>query len=237
MAMSAADDPKRDAARDVEGDAELLRRLGSDPAALEAFYRRHVAAVAAFVARRVRDADAVADVVSNTFLAAIRGAEGFDPGRSPDSARFWMLGIARREIAEHHSSAGRQDALARRARGRRQLSDDETARIDELIDAQRLAPEIQVALDELSPAVRDAFVLVAVDGVPQTAAAGVLGISHVALRARLTRARLHLRRRLQGVGTTTADSTADATADAIDPTSLDSTALVTAPVPGGTHGL
>ena len=102
------------------------------------------------------------------------------------------------EIANHHGSAGRQDALVRREHGRRHLSDDETARIDELIDAQRLAPDIQAALDELSPAVRDAFVLVAVDGVPQAAAAGVLGISHVALRARLTRARLHLRRRLQG---------------------------------------
>src|SRR6476659_7110742 len=165
MAMSAAEDPKRE----DEGDAELLRRLGTDPTALEAFYRRHVAGVAAFVARRVRDADAVADIVSNTFLAALRGAAGFDPGRSPDSARFWLLGIARREIANHHGSAGRQDALARRERGRRHLSDDETARIDDLIDAQRLAPEIQAALDELSPAVREAFLLVAVDGVPQAA--------------------------------------------------------------------
>ncbi len=76
---------------------------------------------------------------------------------------------------------------------------------------------------------REAFLLVAVDGVPQAAAAGVLGISHVALRARLTRARLHLRRRLQGVATTTAGPT--------DPTPLDPTTLVTAPVPGGTHGL
>ena len=220
--MSGADETERGG----EEDGELLGRLGSDPAALELFYRRHVAGVAAFVARRVRDADAVADIVSNTFLAAIRGAGGFDPGRSPDSARFWLLGIARREIADHHGSAGRQHALARRERGRRQLSDDETARIDELIDAQRLAPEIQAALDELSPAVREAFLLVAVDGVPQAAAAGVLGISHVALRARLTRARLHLRRRLQ-----------DAAPAGTDPTLLDPTTLVSAPVPGGTHGL
>ena len=65
--MSAAEDPKREG----EDDGELLRRLTTDPAALEVFYRRHVAGVAAFVARRVRDADAVADIVSNTFLAAI----------------------------------------------------------------------------------------------------------------------------------------------------------------------
>jgi RNA polymerase sigma factor (sigma-70 family) len=206
---------------DGEGDAELVKRLGFDPEALESFYRRHVGAVAAFVARRMGDADSVADVVSNTFLAAINGSAGFDPRRSPDTARFWLLGIARREVANHHGSAGRQDALAQREQAGRHLSDDETARIDDLIDAQRLAPEIQSALDRLSPRVRDAFVLVSVDGVPQSAAAGVLGISHAALRARLARARIHLRRHLQ----------------TNDQFRLGQHALATAHTPGGTHGL
>ena len=137
--------------------------------------------------RRENDAHTVADIVSSTFLAAIHGSSTFDRGRSPITARFWLLAIARNEIAKHHGKVGRQQVLWQRERSTRQLSEDETARIDELIDAQRLAPDIQAALDELSPAVRDAFVLVAVDGVPQAAAAGVLGISHVALRARLTR--------------------------------------------------
>jgi RNA polymerase sigma-70 factor (ECF subfamily) len=181
-----------------DGDADLLARLGTDPEAVELLYRRHVAAVAAFVARRLPDADAVADVVSSTFLAAIRGADGFDRRRSPDGARFWLLGIARHEIADHQGRAGRQEALARRDRGGAALSEDETARIDELIDAQRLAPEIQAGLDRLSAPVRDAFVLVAVDGFSQADAAAVLGISSAALRARLTRARLHLRRHLRG---------------------------------------
>ena len=57
-----------------DDDAELVRRLRTHPQAIETFYRRHVAAVAAFVARRVTDADSVADVVSNTFLAAIQGS-------------------------------------------------------------------------------------------------------------------------------------------------------------------
>ena len=154
-----------------DGDADLLARLGTDPEAVELLYRRHVAAVAAFVARRLPDADAVADVVSSTFLAAIRGADGFDRRRSPDGARFWLLGIARHEIADHQGRAGRQEALARRDRGGAALSEDETARIDELIDAQRLAPEIQAGLDRLSAPVRDAFVLVAVDGFSQADAA------------------------------------------------------------------
>jgi RNA polymerase sigma-70 factor (ECF subfamily) len=202
-------------------DAELLVRLRTDPDALEVFYRSHVSDVARFVARRVSSADAVADVVSNTFLAAIKGADGFDPERSPTTARYWLLGIARREVANHYGSSGRDDRLAEREGGRRRLSDDETVRIDELIDAQRLAPEIESALESLSPNVREAFVLVALDGVPQSAAAKVLGISHSALRARLTRARLHLRRRLE----------------ATQRSELGHLTLAAPPSSGGTHGL
>ena len=204
-----------------DGDADLLARMGTDPDALETFYKRHVAAVAAFVARRLYDADAVADVVSNTFLAVIRGSNSFDPGRSPDTARFWVLGIARREVADHQSADGRQRSLARRDRQGPALTEDETARIDELIDAQRLAPEIQAGLARLSPPVREAFLLVTVDGYAQRDAAAVLGISHAALRARLTRARLSLRRHLKH--------------DTVDsPTPI---ALVNAQLPGGNDGL
>src|SRR4051812_29844733 len=106
--MIPADEP------DSESDGELVRRLHIDPDALEAFYRRHVGAVAAFVARRVGDAHSVADVVSNTFLAAINGSASYDRSRNPDTARFWLFGIARREVANHLSAADRQDVLARR---------------------------------------------------------------------------------------------------------------------------
>lgn len=202
-------------------DAELVPRLPTDPDALETFYCRHVADVAAFVARRVTDADTVADVVSSTFISAIKGAPGFDASRSPGTARFWLFAIARREIADHFEARGRQDALARREGARRRLGDDETARIDELIDAQRLAPDIQSALDSLSPGLREALLLVAVEGVPQRDAATVLGISHAALRARLARARLHLRHRLEP----------EARAE------LGQLALATSHLPGGTSGL
>jgi RNA polymerase sigma-70 factor (ECF subfamily) len=202
-------------------DVDLVGRLRTDPDALEAFYRTHVSDVAAFVARRVTSADVVADVVSNTFLAAIQGADSFDPARSPATARYWLLGIARRQVADHYGSSGRDGALAEREASRRRLSDDETARVDELIDAQRLAPNIQAALETLSPTVREAFVLVAVDGFPQTAAAHELGISHAALRTRLARARLHLRRQLEST----------------ERTQLGRLALATTPTSGASHGL
>jgi RNA polymerase sigma factor (sigma-70 family) len=180
-----------------ESDTVLVTRLRTDPEALEAFYRRHVADVAAFIARRVSDANTVADVVSATFLAAVQGAAGFDPDRSPGTALYWMLRIARNEVANHHRQAERQRDVALREGAARRLSDDETARIDDLIDAQRLAPQIQKALEALSPRVSAAFLLVEVDGVRQRSAAVIIGISDTALRARLTRARRHLRRHLQ----------------------------------------
>src|SRR6476660_7584622 len=130
----------------ADRDAELVAHLRTDPSALEAFYRLHVAEVAAFVARRENDAHTVADIVSSTFLAAIHGSSTFDRGRSPITARFWLLAIARNEIAKHHGKVGRQQVLWQRERSTRQLSEDETARIDELIDAERLAPEIRAAL-------------------------------------------------------------------------------------------
>jgi RNA polymerase sigma factor (sigma-70 family) len=208
---------------DAADDIELVARLDHDPDALDAFYRLHVADVAGFVARRVGDAHAVADIVSNTFLAAIKGAPTFDRRRSPDTARFWLLGIARHQVADYLGANDRQLSIGRRAGANRVLSVDDTARIDELIDAERLAPEIAAALERLSPPVRDAFLLVTVDGIPQTAAASMLGISHAALRARLARARLHLRQQLA--------------AAAPDPPDSPDLTLLPSSLPGGPNGV
>src|SRR5262245_27704476 len=128
-------------AGDAEGLADRpVATISEDPDALETFYREHVGAVAAFVARRVSQPDVVADIVSNTFLAAIRGAHTFDSSRSPTTPRYWLLGIARREVANQLTADGRARTLAVRVSGRRRPSEDELEHIEELIDAQRLAP-------------------------------------------------------------------------------------------------
>lgn len=223
-------------------DAELVAVLGTDRRALEVFYRIHVGSVAAFVARRVYDAHAVADIVSNTFLAAINGAGSFDRDRSPDTARFWLLAIARHEVARYHGKAGRQQVLWMREASTRRLSEDETTRIDELIDLQRLAPDVRSALDQLSPRLREALLLVAVDGIPQDEAAAILAISPTALRARLVRARRRLRQHLDGLealdpldGRTT-DSGRAPTSPPPDPPTRDRS-LFPSNLPGGSHGV
>ncbi|MFD0786860.1 sigma factor, partial [Micromonospora azadirachtae] len=62
----------------AEGD---VSRIGVDPVAFEAFYRRHVAAVGRFVARRVDDPHLAADLTADVFLAVIESAAGYRPDR------------------------------------------------------------------------------------------------------------------------------------------------------------
>jgi RNA polymerase sigma-70 factor, ECF subfamily len=45
------------------------------------------------------DADAVGDAVQETFMAAARAFDQFDPARG--TARAWLIGIAHREVAKH----------------------------------------------------------------------------------------------------------------------------------------
>src|SRR4051794_41736559 len=102
-------------------DAELVPRLRSDPAALEAFYRGNVDRVTRFAARRCTSPADVADAVSATFMTAIDASASFDPCRG--TARAWLLGIAAHELSRLHRRAGRERrggggrAGAPRARG------------------------------------------------------------------------------------------------------------------------
>src|SRR3954447_2826302 len=87
-------------------DAELVPRLRSDPAALEAFYRGNVDRVTRFAARRCTSPADVADAVSATFMTAIDAAASFDPCRG--TPRGWLLGIAAHELSRLHRRAGRE---------------------------------------------------------------------------------------------------------------------------------
>jgi len=56
--------------------------IAVDPDALDRFYREHVDAVERFVARRVGDPYAVADLTADVFLAAIEAAGSYSGRRS-----------------------------------------------------------------------------------------------------------------------------------------------------------
>jgi DNA-directed RNA polymerase specialized sigma24 family protein len=71
---------------------DLVARLGTDPAAFEEFYRRHVDAVTRLAVRRVGQPDQAADLVAEVFLAVIESADRYEPDRGEPIA--WVMGVA-----------------------------------------------------------------------------------------------------------------------------------------------
>jgi RNA polymerase sigma-70 factor (ECF subfamily) len=130
-------------------DEELLAAADAD--AFAQFYRRHAAALLAFLVRRAGgQVELAADVCAETFAAALIGVERFDPALGPASA--WLYGIARHKLAD----AQRRGVAETRARERLgiprlQLTDEAIERIEALADV-RAVP----LLDELPAREREA---------------------------------------------------------------------------------
>jgi RNA polymerase sigma-70 factor (ECF subfamily) len=178
-----------------ESDADLLARVPAGDAVAE-LYERHVDAVFRFAVRRSRNPEDVADLVATVFLELFSAAPGFDRRRG--EARPWLLGIAARCLADQRRAGYRRVELAQRLDALPQFRDDEYDRVERMIDAARHAPAMERALKEdLTPAERELFLLVAEDGLTVAEAARCISLSPVAGRMRLARARRKLKAALE----------------------------------------
>jgi RNA polymerase sigma-70 factor (ECF subfamily) len=155
-------------------------------------YLRNVDVLLGYFARRCRDPQTVADLTSETFVRAVDGFAGFDPRRGSD--RAWLFGIAARVFAHHCEQwAGSRDAVARLG-GHRQLDEDEIEELAERIDAEREGVTLMRRCEQLPAVERAAIELVDLEGLTPKEAALALGVSRVAFRKRLSRARSRLRK-------------------------------------------
>jgi RNA polymerase sigma factor (sigma-70 family) len=161
----------------------------------EQVYLRNVDVLMGYFARRCRDPHTVADLTSETFVRAVDGFAGFDPRRGSD--RAWLFGIAARVFARYcEQSAGGRDAVARLG-GHRLLDADEIDELAERIDAEREGAALMRRCARLPAVERAAIELVDLDGLTPQEAALALGVSRVAFRKRLSRARSRLRKEHQ----------------------------------------
>jgi RNA polymerase sigma-70 factor, ECF subfamily len=142
----------------------------------ELLYERHQAAVRSYAVRRSAPAG-VEDVVADTFLVAWRRLE-----EVPESELPWLLGVARRVLADQRRAATRRRSLAER------LKRDAPGTL-EWVSPVGLSPELSGALRALTEHEREALLLVAWDGLTPRDAAVVVGCSSAAFRVRLHRAR------------------------------------------------
>jgi RNA polymerase sigma factor (sigma-70 family) len=162
----------------------------------EQVYLRNVDVLMGYFARRCRDPQTVADLTSETFVRAVEGFAGFDPSRGSD--RAWLFGIAARVFARHcEQSAGGRDAAARLG-GRRLLDGDEIEELAERIDAEREGAALMRRYARLPAVERAAIELVDLEELTPKEAALALGVSRVAFRQRLSRARSRLRKEHEG---------------------------------------
>jgi len=158
----------------------------SDEQRFERFYYAHYDRVAAYLLSRA-GRDHAQDALARTFEVAWRRF-----AEIPEPALPWLLGVARRVLAEQRRAEGRRDALIERIAA--------TVPADGGDYAQTLARRqlVATALAHLSEAQREAVLLVSWDGLSQQDAASVLGCSRAAFAVRLHRARVRLRAEIAG---------------------------------------
>jgi RNA polymerase sigma factor (sigma-70 family) len=169
-------------------DEALLLAARRDADAFAAFYRRHARPLAGFLVRRTRDPEAAADLLAETFAAALTGLDRFDPARGDGAA--WLYGIAHHQLARWQ----RRGAVERRARRRihmerLELSDSDLRAIEACDDAT-------VALEGLPPDQRAAVHARVVQEQDYAAIAAASGSTEPAVRQRVSRGLAALRARL-----------------------------------------
>jgi RNA polymerase sigma-70 factor, ECF subfamily len=168
---------------------DTCRGSGSPQARFEAVYAAHNAAVRTYVRRRVDSQDAD-DVVADVFVVAWRRLRDV-----PEDALPWLLGVARRVMANRWRGATRAAALRDRMLFER----------PSLAPSASMSPEpaqtVLRALSVMREKDRETLLLVAWEALTPAQAATVLGISANTFSARLSRARRRFERALAAEST------------------------------------
>jgi RNA polymerase sigma-70 factor, ECF subfamily len=151
-------------------------------------YREHGRAILAYALRRAGDPEDAADVVAETFLIAWRRLSDVPAG---DRARLWLYGVARRVLANRYRAKQRRTQLGDR------LAESLRTELATHASPRGEAAEALRAMGELSEEDRELLLLVSWEELSPGEAARVLGISALAARSRLHRARRRLRTLLE----------------------------------------
>jgi RNA polymerase sigma-70 factor, ECF subfamily len=152
-------------------------------------YERHAGSVYAYAARRSAR-DEAEDVVAETFLVAWLRIQDV-----PEDALPWLLGVARKVLANARRGAHRRASLGARLRMlSRHVAAGDPA--DEVVSHARILD----ALAALSPKEREARMLVAWEGLDPARAARAAGCTRATFAVRLHRAKRRLMKELESDG-------------------------------------
>ena len=165
---------------------------GGEEAAFADLFERHSRAVYNHAFRLTGSWSVAEDVTQATFLTAWRRRA---QARAVDGAMLpWLLVVATNTARTERRSARRWLAALRRVPPERDNGPDPTDDVAGRIDDERRMAELLALVRRLPRAEREAIALCVWSAVPYGEAAALLGISEVAVRSRVSRARARLAR-------------------------------------------
>jgi RNA polymerase sigma-70 factor (ECF subfamily) len=152
------------------------------------YYRR----VLGYALRRTASGQVAEDVVAETFMVAWRRIGDVPPA---DEALPWLLGVARRVLANSRRAEGRRDRLQARLEG--VAGREASSEADEAVLASEQQVEILAALERLRPNEAEILQLAVWEELTHAQIAVVLDCSVNAVGIRLHRARQAFREQLK----------------------------------------
>ena len=178
---------------DQLSEAALVERLQrGDTAAFDAVYAAYHARLFTFLVRLVRNRDRAADLLEETWLRLVTHAHRL---QSDTRLGPWLFTVARNlYVSDCRAKVFDASDVALLQRAAPGPSPFEEAA------ASESARRIEAAIASLPLQYREVLLLVGVEGLGLAEAAAVCGISNVALRQRLSRARAMLAGRLEAGG-------------------------------------
>jgi RNA polymerase sigma-70 factor (ECF subfamily) len=177
---------------DRDTELALLERVrGGDTAAFDAIHAAFNARLYGFLARLARNRDVAEDLLEETWLRFVTHA---DQLRADTRLGPWLFTVAR----NLHVTWCRARAVERRAAASLDMWTAESPAESPFDRAAgtELGQRLERALGSLSVEAREVLLLVGVEGLTPSEAAGVCGVTPEAMRQRLKRARTLLAERL-----------------------------------------
>jgi RNA polymerase sigma-70 factor (ECF subfamily) len=160
----------------------------ADRAFIEELFARHHGEIYAYLIRMMRDSDLAADLAQDTFIRAYRAIESLEDRAK---ARAWLYQIAHRIALDEirHRRIVHFMPLTVESHGAAPSA-------EHLAMERRLSGPLARALARIPDRQRTALLMAEVGDLTGLELADALGVSHVAARALLTRARESLRQAL-----------------------------------------
>ena len=169
---------------------------------VEELFGKHQNEIYAYLLRMLRDPELAADLTQDAFVKAYRA---YDHLEKPENARAWLYQIAHRVALDNlrRNKIGRFVPLVGETR-------NTAPSAEHLVMDARLSGELQRALEKIPERQRTALLLAELHDMTGLELAAAMGVSHVAARALLTRARESLRQALAAEEQALGDSEARA---------------------------